>query len=336
MKTLLVRLTAIGLLCALPRLMPGEPEQIAKRWYKGNLHAHTLNSDGDSTAPTVIEWYREHDYRFLVLTDHNFLTEVEELGKIYGAKERFLLIPGEEVTTTSVDRKEVHVNGYGLRRFVPPAVGNTVLELLQRNVDAIRQAGGIPSLNHPNYTWAVQSRELKQVTGLGLFEVFNGSWSVGNFGGGPYESHEEMWDAVLATGRRFYGVAVDDAHDFKPYGRALPYPPTIPGTGWVVVRAESLTPENILNAIQAGDFYASTGVVLDDIRPSAIGLDIRIHRTRDNQYTTDFIGSGGKLLATSKSLSPEYRFRGGEGYVRARVRESTGGYAWTQPVFAGN
>ena len=44
------------------------------RWYKGNTHTHTLNSDGDSTPDDVVRWYREHGYQFLVLTDHNFLT----------------------------------------------------------------------------------------------------------------------------------------------------------------------------------------------------------------------------------------------------------------------
>ena len=46
-------------------------------WYKGNTHTHTLNSDGDSTPEDVVRWYREHEYNFLVLTDHNFLTNVE-------------------------------------------------------------------------------------------------------------------------------------------------------------------------------------------------------------------------------------------------------------------
>ncbi|MBK9316840.1 MAG: hypothetical protein IPM55_21725 [Acidobacteria bacterium] len=43
------------------------------KWYKGNTHTHTLNSDGDSTPDEVARWYRENGYQFLVLTDHNFL-----------------------------------------------------------------------------------------------------------------------------------------------------------------------------------------------------------------------------------------------------------------------
>ena len=49
----------------------------AGRWFKGNTHTHTLNSDGDSTPDEVVRWYRDHSYHFLVLTDHNFLTDVD-------------------------------------------------------------------------------------------------------------------------------------------------------------------------------------------------------------------------------------------------------------------
>ncbi len=330
-----MRAGALAMLVAAAWWLPADPAPPAAgalRWYKGNLHAHTVNSDGDSTPAQVIQWYREHGYHFLVLSDHNYLTETGALQKVYGARERFTLIPGEEVTNTH-EHKEIHVNGYGLREEVPPQRGATVLDVLQKSIDAIRRAGGLASVNHPNYTWALSSRELKAATGYRLFEVFNGSWSVGNRGGGGRESHEEMWDAVLASGRRLYGIAVDDAHDFQAYGKALPYPPTLPGTGWIHVRAPELTPAAILSALEAGDFYASTGAQIEDVRVTSHELALRIKPVRDNLYRTFFIGRGGRVLATSEDLTPVYRFKGDEGYVRARVEESTGGNAWVQPVF---
>src|SRR5688572_25599529 len=74
------------------------PSQNPARWYKGNTHTHTLNSDGDSTPDDVVRWYREHGYQFLVLSDHNFLTSVDGLNALHGADEQFLVIKGEEVT----------------------------------------------------------------------------------------------------------------------------------------------------------------------------------------------------------------------------------------------
>ena len=82
----------------------------AARWYKGNTHTHTLNSDGDSTPEDVTKWYREHGYRFLVLSDHNVLTNVDGLNAVHAAPEQFLLIKGEEVTDRFGD-KPIHVNG---------------------------------------------------------------------------------------------------------------------------------------------------------------------------------------------------------------------------------
>jgi hypothetical protein len=61
-----------------------------KSWYKGNTHTHTINSDGDTSPDEVVRWYKEHGYNFLVLSDHNFLTEVAGLNSIFGATEKFL------------------------------------------------------------------------------------------------------------------------------------------------------------------------------------------------------------------------------------------------------
>ena len=68
------------------------------RWYKGNTHTHTLNSDGDSSPDDVVRWSREHGYNFLVITDHNYLTTIDGLNAVYGAKEQFLVIKGVEVS----------------------------------------------------------------------------------------------------------------------------------------------------------------------------------------------------------------------------------------------
>ncbi|MFO0961232.1 MAG: hypothetical protein U0800_27945, partial [Isosphaeraceae bacterium] len=44
------------------------------RWFKGNLHTHTLWSDGNDFPEMVADWYREHGYHFLALTDHDLLS----------------------------------------------------------------------------------------------------------------------------------------------------------------------------------------------------------------------------------------------------------------------
>src|SRR5688572_23386012 len=45
------------------------------RWWKGNLHTHTLWSDGDDFPEMIADWYRSEGYHFLALSDHNILSE---------------------------------------------------------------------------------------------------------------------------------------------------------------------------------------------------------------------------------------------------------------------
>ena len=106
-----------------------------------------------------------------------------------------------------------------------------------------------------------------------LFEIYNGHHLVNNAGGGGVPGMEEVWDRLLSSGKVFYGIADDDAHVFKQPGN-----PDVPGPGraWVVVRAERLAPRLIVDALERGDFYASTGVELSDYQVTATG-----HHDRD-------------------------------------------------------
>ena len=52
------------------------------RWWKGNLHTHSLWSDGDDFPEQIAHWYREHGYAFLAFTEHNVLAEGERWMKV--------------------------------------------------------------------------------------------------------------------------------------------------------------------------------------------------------------------------------------------------------------
>ena len=304
----------------------GQPSDA--RWFKGNTHTHTLNSDGDSTPDEVVRWYRERGYQFLVLTDHNFLTSVDSLNALLGADQQFLVIRGEEVTDRA-GTKPLHINGLDVATLVAPQGGSSVVDVLQRNVDAIRRERGIPHINHPNFGWAVSTDELAAVRNTRLFEVFNGHPLVNNLGGGGVPGLEEMWDAILSRGQLLYGLAVDDAHTFKQPGN-----PDVPGPGrgWVFVRAPRLEARAIVEALEQGDFYASTGVELAEYERTAERITLSVKATNYSKYRVQFIGSGGRILQEVTTPKASYSFRGEEGYVRAKVIESNGRMAWMQPV----
>ncbi len=301
------------------------------RWYKGNLHTHTVNSDGDSTPDDVVRWYRERDYQFLVLTDHNYLTSVDGLNAVHGADDKFLVVKGEEVTDRFGD-KPIHINGLDVGRLVAPPGGTSVLDMMQRMVDAIRGAGGVPSINHPNFGWAISPDELGQVQRTKLFEVFNGHPTVNNLGGGGVPGLEETWDRILSSGKMLYGIAVDDAHYFKrPEDPAAPRP----GKGWVYVRAPRLEPRALLEALERGDFYSSTGVQMLTVEASASSLTLAVKTETASKYRIQFIGRQGRILSEATTPVATYAFTGDEGYVRAKVMESNGKTAWIQPVPVG-
>jgi hypothetical protein len=109
----------------------------------------------------------------------------------------------------------------------------------------------------------------------------------------------------------------------------------------VMVRAEKLEAQAIVAALDRGDFYASTGVELDDYQASASAITIKVKQRfwgsgrEDNMkagYRIQFVGKGGAVLQDVEGTDATYTVKGSEGYVRARITQSDGKMAWTQPV----
>jgi hypothetical protein len=305
--------------------------QAPAKWYRGNTHTHTLNSDGENTPDDVVRWYRSNGYQFVVITDHEYLTDTAALNAVFARDERFLVIPGQEVTGRA-EGKPVHVNQIGAKKLVMPATLPTIFEVLQRDVNLVHEAGAIAQINHPNFGWALTGADLARVENATLVEIWNGHPQVNNLGGGGTPSAEAMWDTALTAGKRLFAIADDDAHHFKPEHLADPAS-AAPNRGWIYVRAPKLTEADILAAIRRGDFYASNGVELTDIVSTPSSLTVSIKATTFSRYRTEFVGAGGKILAESTANPAVYQFKGNEQYVRARVIESNAKMAWTQPVF---
>ena len=186
-----IRALGLGVVAALLwNAALGQPQR-SKQWFKGNLHTHTTMSDGDSTPDVVAQWYKDNGYHFLILSDHNVLTPVGELNAKLGEPGKYLLIPGEEVTT-SLEKRPVHINALGVDDVIKPVQGLEMTKHIQANLDIIRKAGAVPSLNHPNFGWALQSKDLLAIENLPLIEVYNGHPAVNNRGGGGFESLEQF------------------------------------------------------------------------------------------------------------------------------------------------
>lgn len=295
-------------------------------WYRGNTHTHTTNSDGDGSPFDVASRYKSLGYNFVFITDHNKFTDITTINAQLGVPGQFAVLGGEEVTD-SFSGKPVHTIGLNNTTAIQPQQGASVVETINNDFAAVRQAGGLPYIAHPNYGFVLTADDLRNMSGSSLFEIYNAHPVVNNVGDATHPSVEAMWDDVLSGGRLLYGVAADDEHNLNKVGGALP------GRAWVMVKASGLSADAITQALERGDFYASTGVTLQDYQVSATSVSITVDQTASGPTTIDFIGKNGRLLQRSNDAQATYQFTGGEMYVRAKVTNAAGLAAWTQPVF---
>lgn len=288
------------------------------------------------------------------------LQTLAELRERFESPEKFLLIQGEEVTD-SWERHPVHINAINIEEVVPPTHGESVADTIARNMEAIVREGErsgrevFAHLNHPNFGWGVTVAEVAAMPLERFFEVYNGHSGVRNYGDAEHPSMEALWDMALTIRLEenglgiLYGVATDDSHEYYKWGVGK----TNPGRGWVMVQADSLEANDIVRAMKAGKFYASSGVVLTAIKETGNGLRVHIDAQPDVVYTTQFIGtlSGhepdqvGVVLSETTANPASYTFTGEELYVRAQVVSSEDHpnpyaagdkqTAWVQPVIPG-
>lgn len=403
----------------------GEPARIdsTPRWLKGNLHTHSLWSDGNDYPEMIVDWYVRNGYQFLALSDHNTLSQGPKWISVRAANERakadgfalyrkkfgddwvetrtmkdepyvrlkplgefrhffeqpgkFLLIQSEEITDR-FELKPIHMNASNLLETIKPQGGKSVSDTMANNLAAIEEQSkrlGRPilgHLNHPNFGYAITAEELAMVTKERFFEVYNGHPDVHQPGDDTHESIERMWDIINTIriaemkAAPVYGLGTDDSHNY--FGKAG----SSPGRGWVMVRSKFLTPDSIINAMDKGDFYASSGVTLKEVRYNAEAktLDVEIEPQKDAKYTIEFVGTlknydptrkpvsdkDGKPLPVTQRYSSDvgkplekvegtratYKLTGKELYVRALITadhapenpsyKGQKAQAWTQPV----
>ncbi len=302
------------------------------------------------------------------------LDEIEPRVSLPGS---FLLVHGEEISD-HFEKLPLHLNAMNLSQVILPHGGKTLIEAIQADIDAVmdqRARTGRPMIvhiNHPNFGFAIRAEDLMRIRGSQFFEVYNGHPGVYNEGTKVYPGTERLWDICLArrlTDLRLpllYGLAVDDGHAYH----SIPSRASEPGRGWVMVLADELTPDALIESLEAGRFYSSSGVTLNRITSSARRLEVQIAAEEGVTYKTQFIGTHrgfdratkatplekGKPLHVTETHSPDigailktvegpeaaYDFASDLLYVRAVVTSSRrhpnpsspGEFerAWIQPV----
>ena len=390
----LILLCSILGLIACEKNIP-ESKPVAKNWYKGNLHTHSLWSDGDEFPEVIMNWYKTHDYHFLALSDHNILANKEhwiemndslrqsvfkkyldqygeewveyqeesgmlkvrlktlvEYAPLFEEKDRFLVFQSEEISDRFED-KPLHLNATNLSQLIEPQGGNSVVEVLQRNLNALyeqRDRTGEPMMihiNHPNFFFAITVEDLIALQGERFFELYNGHHMVYNLGDSVHIDTETMWDQVniayLKQGKPLlYGLATDDSHNYHNHGSEW----SNSGRGWIQVKSDSLSSEALITAMENGAFYASTGVTLKKVEMEDNIVTIET-APNGGPYNIQFIGcskdgSETQVLFEQSGNSASFELTPNLLFVRAKIESDqapanpiegmTRQTAWTQPM----
>jgi hypothetical protein len=198
------------------------PASAGRRWLAGDLHTHTVHSDGGMTVPELARFAAGQGLEFLAVTDHNTVSHHAELPAA-AAAHGIVLLPGQEVTIEAG-----HANALGDIGWIdfrePPDAW----------LEATEQAGGLLSVNHPiggHVSWAAPMKRRPP-----LLEVWHWSW---------LDTH---WTTPLGWWMAWDPTAIpvggSDWH--RPGNDALPGTPTT----WV--EAESDDPDAVLAALRAG------------------------------------------------------------------------------------
>lgn len=297
-----------------------------QHFQRGNIHTHTTRSDGKQSPTEVAEWYRDHGYQFLAISDHDTLVNPEEVPGVERAG--FVLIPAEEITSAG-DGKPVHVNGLCIHQTMPSGQFDNARLALAEATRAIREQNGVVVVNHPNFRWGLSKSDVASVSGDYALEIWSGHPDVYTDGDAVHPSHEALWDELLARGRRVTGMAVDDMHTLVAENASS----ALPGRGFIATFGDETSRAAICQALVAGSYYASSGVLFRRIVVADAVMTVWVD---DPNAVVAFVGDGGQVLATVKAeatdggASASYTLRGGESYVRARAVVQGRGTAWTQ------
>lgn len=284
-----------------------------QRFYRGNTHCHTTRSDGRLTPEEAAAVYRRMGYDFLALTDHRVLSEqpcwAGDMLMLPGLEMDFVL-PGEAL----------HLVGVGMDASFAERKEEW-LRSPQSCVDVMRACGGRAILAHPH--WSLNTlKTLASLQNVTAAEIYN-SVSDAPWNGARADSSNVL-DVAAAQGVFFNFVAADDSHFYT--GEA--------GRGYTMVQAEELSREGILNALDAGRFYASQGpefhqiVVENDVVTVECSPVRHVIFDSHLPWSDERCRSGDGLTQARYSRNTE----NGERFLRVHLIDAEGKQAWSNVI----
>ncbi|WP_434055120.1 MAG: phosphotransferase [Roseibium sp.] len=286
------------------------------RFFKGNLHGHSTNSDGDLSPERHCKFYQDAGYDFVCLSDH--------FREVYGfpvtdtsayRNAGFTTILGAELHSGNIGNGEIwHILAVGLPPdFAPTDAGESGPQLAQRALDA----GAFVAIPHPDWYGLTLDDGLSLPEGVHAVEVHNSICTATGRGEGGY-----LLDQMLTAGRKLGAIAVDDVHRYQRDALG----------GWVNVKAEAGSPDALLDALKRGAYYASTGAEILHLERNGDWIHVETSPV-DSVW---LLGRGAKSThvfgeGIARAKLPLEPFVGG--WARLVIRATDGARAWTNPIW---
>ena len=300
------------------------------RLHKINLHTHSTVSDGSFTPEKLKEMYMAEGYIAVAFTDHRKCVPHSEL-----TDENFVALTGTELDFNRFDesgnvRKVVHINAIAR----DPQTERTydamemTTENVNRTISELKNDGFIVTMNHP--VWSDMSTEdVISMKGFDCMEVFNSIGVMYN----NYSDDSAYYEHFLRAGERAVPIAADDCHcsfaDGTPFVEYF--------RGFNVVKTEELTYDSVINAIESGATYASTGPMFENIWLEGDILHVEsspvsgvfVHckyllYKASNIERTDCITHTELNISGLRAISP---------YIWVQLRDTKGNKAWAMPYW---
>ena len=234
------------------------PFSLPGRFWRGNIHTHSNLSDGALPPEAVIEAYKNAGYDFLQLSEHfidHFNWPIADTRSF--RSNNFTTLIGVELHAPETSAGELwHIVAAGLPLDFPPCAPNETGAQLARRA---RQAGAFIGIAHPAWS-QLTLEDGRAIDSAHAVEIYNHGCEIENDRGDGWYLHDQM----MNEGKRLSAYATDDAHFKTPdhFG------------GWVNVKAESLDPEILLQALKDGHYYSSQGPELTNITLDGKELNI--------------------------------------------------------------
>ena len=289
------------------------PFETEGKWFKAALHVHTTSSDGDVDVATRLNQYREKGFDVVAITDHRTTNDLSGYSDM-----KFLALSSIEFHPETYSGAPTHhFLGYGLPH--PYKYDNSLSA--QEMIDDMKSKGAKVFYAHPYWTGHTYV-EMTEVSGYLGVEVHNQvCQNMADSGSGRIH-----WDQMLNKGHVLSGLANDDVHESSEVGKA-----------WTMIKATKLDDESILEALEKGCFYASTGPEITDYQISSeLRIKVECSSVEKIVFRTSGAGNGKVFKAENGAdlRSAEWDLSSKKPkWVRCEVTDKDGNTAWTNPIF---